>query len=165
MSATLGERVIDAVAVLIESVRIADGWLTEAGADVRREETGVEIADGGYWISTVNTSALTPSTPGNVPVVKAVRRYTLGHGVQIDTYARVSEGDRPSSLMHRIAADHRRAIATDSGGLADADGKLGAVELVSIEPIREGLPAGVVGVRTQINIPHIEAWGDPSRAL
>ena len=46
MSATLGERVIEAVAALLESVRIVDGWLTESGSDVRREEVGVEIADG-----------------------------------------------------------------------------------------------------------------------
>ena len=165
MSTTLGERVIEAVAALLESVRIVDGWLTESGSDVRREEVGVEIADGSAWISTINTRELDLSPPSNAPVVRAVRRFTLSHGVQIDTYARLQDGDRPGSLIHRIAADHRRVIATDSGALSDPEGRLGVIELVSTEPIREGLGGGVIGVRTQINITHIEAWGDPSQAL
>ena len=69
MSTTLGERVIEAVAALLESVRIVDGWLTESGSDVRREEVGVEIADGSAWISTI--SAMPASTPGTMPAANS----------------------------------------------------------------------------------------------
>jgi hypothetical protein len=163
MSITLGERVLEAIGALVRQVRTNAGWMTEVGADVRIAEDSVAVDSNTRWLTTVSTREEVPRVQSG-RVVRAVRRFELDHGVAVEAYARV-ESIPAERLLLRMSSDLRKALATADGSLSDADGRLGVIELLPSEPIREHLTGGVIGVRANINVTRIEGWGDPSTAL
>lgn len=164
MTASLGERAIEAAALLIEAIRTADGWSTDAGALVRRSPVAVGLdAEDLYWQTLVYEGREDLSGFNGGPVTKASGRIQVRQQLNIDTIT-VADPGRESIQYQAIKADARKALSTASGALSDAAGPICGVEHLGAELIAD-LPArGLIGVRTRIICNYIEAWGNPARA-
>lgn len=164
MTASLGERAIEAAALLIEAIRTADGWSTDAGALVRRSPVAVGLdADDLYWQTLVYEGREDLSGFNGGPVTKASGRIQVRQQLNIDTLT-VADPGRESLQYQAIKADARKALSTASGALSDAAGPICGIEHLGAELIADLPVRGLIGVRTRIICNYIEAWGNPARA-
>ena len=164
MTASLGERAIEAAALLIEAIRTADGWSTDAGALVRRSPVAVGLdAEDLYWQTLVYEGSEDLSGFNGGPVTKASGRIQVRQQLNIDTLT-VADPGRESLQYQAIKADARKALSTASGALSDAAGPICGVEHLGAEFIADLPVKGLIGVRTRIICNYIEAWGNPARA-
>jgi len=157
---TLCERALIAAAKLMEQVRTSNGWATECGALVRLTPTPVALDASLYCTTTVYESE-EALTGVNGPVVRAGGMIQVAQAIVFDTATIAVPGDE-GSQHQRIKTDHRKALCTDTGGLADATGSIGEIELVGSVLIAEFLASGFLIVRTTIKVHTIERWGNPA---
>lgn len=164
MTASLGERAIEAAALLMEAIRTGGGWSTESGALVRRSPVAVGLdADDLYWQTLVYEGREDLSGYNGGPVTKASGRIQVRQQLNVDTFT-VADPGRESIQYQAIKADARKALSTASGALSDAAGVICGVEHLGAEFIADVPVMGVIGVRTRIICNYIEAWGNPARA-
>jgi len=164
MTASLGERAIEAAALLIEAIRTADGWSTDAGALVRRSPVAVGLdAEDLYWQTLVYEGREDLSGFNGGPVTKASGRIQVRQQLNVDTIT-VADPGRESIQYQAIKADARKALSTASGALSDAAGPICGIEHLGAELIADLPVRGLIGVRTRIICNYIEAWGNPARA-
>jgi hypothetical protein len=163
MSVSLAERAVEAIAVLVEAVRLGLGWSVDAGAQVRRSPVFVDLTDDLYWESLVYEAREEITGYAGGPVVAATSMVSVKLYVNVDVFTAADPG-REARQHQRIKADLRKALSPPIGRLADSDGVIGTLEHLGAELITEKLAAGVIGVRTQTIVHYIEAWGNPTRA-
>lgn len=165
MTPSLAERAIDAAAELVQAVRIADGWSTDAGALVRRSPVFVDLDPqrGLYWESLVYEAKEEISGYNGGAVVAATQMVTVKLHLNITVFT-ASEPGKEAQQQQRIKADTRKALSPPLGRLADSDGTIGTIEHLGAELITAKLESGVIGVNTQIIVHFTEAWGNPARS-
>ena len=160
---SLAERAIDAAAALVETVRLGDGWSTDAGALVRRSPIFVDLGNELYWQSLVYEAKEDISGYNNGPVVAATQIITVGLNLSVDVYTPADPG-KEAQQHQRIKADMRKALCPPLGRLADSTGTIGTIEHLGATLITDKLESGVIGVATKIIVHFTEAWGNPARA-
>lgn len=160
---SLAERAIDATAALVEAVRLADGWSTDAGALVRRSPIFVDLGTDLYWQSLVYEVKEDISGYNNGAVVAATQMIAVKLNLAVAVFTPADPGNE-SQQHQRIKADIRKALCPPLGRLADSIGTIGTIEHLGAEFIPDKLESGVIGVGTKIIVHFTEAWGNPARS-
>jgi hypothetical protein len=163
MTLSLGERAIESVAVLVESIRTNAGWSTDAGAYVRRSFVFVDLTEELYWESLVFEALEDLAGYQGGPVVAATGLVFVKQQINVCVFTRTDPGNE-SAQYQRIKADTRKALSPPLGRLSDSAGTVGTIEHLGAELIEEKLSSGVIGVKTKIIVHFTEIWGNPARA-
>jgi len=154
---THGERIVAALVALVSGIRIANGYLTEAGADTQDTPMFTPFGEDGRdeWhtlvyesIEELNGGA---GSHGNGQTDVAVLPT-----YNIDVFWR---GPNPGPAYQRVKHDLRKAL--QPGRIEDSAGTLGALTVYGPTLITDQLSAGIVGLRQPVSVQHWERVGDP----
>lgn len=119
MSASPAELSLLAIADMVREIRTANGWQSEAGADVRLSPWFAEIADAQQTQALVYESSDTPVAGADLD--GTMRKVRMEQVVFIEVYARPLHG-REAQQYAQIKADLRRCILAPLGARLIYDG-------------------------------------------
>ena len=154
---THGERIVAALVALVSGIRTANGYLTEAGADVQDMPLFTPFGEDGddEWHTLVYESSEdlngSAGSHGNGQTDVAVLPT-----YNIDVFWR---GPSLGKAYQRVKRDLRKALLP--GRIEDTTGALGALTVYGPTLITDQLSAGIVGLRQPVSVQHWERVGDP----
>lgn len=154
MSASPAELSLLAIADMVREIRTANGWQSEAGADVRLSPWFAEIADAQQTQALVYESSDTPV--GGADLDGTMRKVRMEQVVFIEVYARPLHG-REAQQYAQIKADLRRCILAPLGARLIYDGaEIGSIYFRGVSLIDEARALGLIGARCTVAVKYTE---------
>lgn len=151
MTASLGERALLAVEVLLLQIRTANGYVTESGANVLVSPVYVDMEDGADWETLVYVASEINTADGKgeqTSIAGNMRTYWSVMTINIDVHTRI-DPVRAGVQVEQIKDDVRAAMLPEHGILYLSGARVGSLHYIGSTLITDLLGAGVIGLRSQ----------------
>lgn len=154
MSASPAELSLLAIADMVREIRTANGWQSEAGADVRLSLWFAEMADAQQTQTLVYESSETPIGANDLD--GTMRTVRMEQVVFVEVYARPLH-ERESQQYAQIKADLRRCVLAPLGARLIYDGaEVGSIYFRGVSLIDEARALGLIGARATVAVKYTE---------
>lgn len=168
MSLPLSERVMRAVLAQLQTITLANGYETDAGANATRSMPGLPLPGELPALLLCETSEV----PNSGSATDNRAAMNVAHGFAVEVHVDTESAETAATELGLARADVKRALcgwagplAADGGrGVRDADGQIGPLSYLGSDVIEPPAGATTAAINLRFLVTYPEKFGDPYSA-